>query len=173
MIRKHGQPRLSLFIPTKDCPVPETSLTGVRKTVVQRPGRAQVITDNYRTEARPRRALMERWLGETQFELRPEASQPARPEQTSTASRSPGTFGTTSTTSRSPGTFGTTSTTARSPSTFGTAGTAARSPKHVRNNKHRSEKSRHVRNNKHHSEKSVHVWNNKPHCRVTGWQAVI
>ncbi|CAE7194809.1 GIP [Symbiodinium natans] len=70
VIRKHLVPRLSLFTPdrTKDCPVPDVGLSGRRRTVLQRPGGANIVLDNYKTEERPRRSLMERWCGETQFE---------------------------------------------------------------------------------------------------------
>ena len=72
VIRKHRIPRLSMFTTdrTKDCPLPEEELSGKRRTIIQRPGGAQIIEDHFREEARPRRALMERWTGETQFERR-------------------------------------------------------------------------------------------------------
>ena len=83
VIRKHVAPRLTLFTPdrTKDCPLPEQELTGKRRTIIQRPGGAQSILDDYKTADRPRRSLMDRWAGETQFERTRQVLPPAPPEQ--------------------------------------------------------------------------------------------
>ena len=75
LVRLHGTPRLTLFTPDKvqECPVRESQLTGKRKTIAQLPGGPQVIEDNYKEELKPNRGLLERWWGETHFELKPKA----------------------------------------------------------------------------------------------------
>ena len=74
LVRLHGTPRLTLFTPDKvqECPVPSDSFTGKRRTFVQSPGssRQQVIEDDFQSETKPNRGLLERWTGETHFELK-------------------------------------------------------------------------------------------------------
>ncbi|CAE7836823.1 GIP [Symbiodinium sp. CCMP2592] len=74
LIRKHRVPRLTLFTPVriKDLPVLEDHLSGRRRTVLQSPGGGNVIEDNYKTDPKPARSMMDRWRGETQFEILPE-----------------------------------------------------------------------------------------------------
>ena len=66
----------------KELPVPEEQLTGKRRTIIRGAHGIQTINDNFKEDPRPSRALMERWHGETQFELvglSDEASEPAVP----------------------------------------------------------------------------------------------
>ncbi|OLQ07002.1 putative ribosome biogenesis protein RLP24 [Symbiodinium microadriaticum] len=82
LVRIHNVMRLSLFSPSRvtSLPVSEDQLTGNRRTIIKGPNGPRMIVDNFRTDPRPSRALMERWHGETQFELKPpegEGSVPA------------------------------------------------------------------------------------------------
>ena len=95
LVRIHGTPRLTLFTPDKvqECPVRESSFTGKRRTFVQATGgtKQQLIEDDYRSEGKPNRGLLERWTGETHFELKGEPSQssaPSEPVRASTAEAS-------------------------------------------------------------------------------------
>ena len=74
LVRKHRAMRLTLFTPArmKDTPVLEEHLSGQRRTVMQQPGGAHVINDDYKLAEKPTRSMMERWRGETQFEILPE-----------------------------------------------------------------------------------------------------
>ena len=76
LVRIHGTPRLTLFTPDKvqECPVRESSFTGKRRTFVQATGgtKQQLIEDDYKSEGKPNRGLLERWTGETHFELKGE-----------------------------------------------------------------------------------------------------
>ena len=91
LVRLHGTPRITLFTPDRvqECPVRESQLTGKRKTIAQLPGGTQVIEDNYKEELKPNRGLLERWYGETHFELKPktkgreEQAGPAKQAKTS------------------------------------------------------------------------------------------
>ena len=72
LVRVHGTPRLTLFTPdkTQECPKAEWELTGKRRTIIQIGSNRQVIEDNYKVDDRPNRGLLERWTGETHFELK-------------------------------------------------------------------------------------------------------
>ncbi|CAE7817945.1 RE1 [Symbiodinium sp. CCMP2592] len=74
LVRRHHVARLTLFVPqrTKDSPVEVDHLTGKRRTIIQVPGGGQTIEDDFTAEQRPGRALMERWTGETQFQIKPQ-----------------------------------------------------------------------------------------------------
>ncbi|CAE7503185.1 GIP, partial [Symbiodinium microadriaticum] len=85
LVRIHGTPRLTLFTPDKvqECPVRESSFTGKRRTFVQATGgtKQQLIEDDYKSEGKPNRGLLERWTGETHFELKGEPSQSSAPSE--------------------------------------------------------------------------------------------
>ena len=73
LIRVHQVPRLALFSPMRmgTCPVPETQLTGLRRTYVQPviPKSKQVLVeDDFKESEEPHRHLTERWTGEMWFE---------------------------------------------------------------------------------------------------------
>ena len=72
LIRVHQVPRLALFSPMRmgTCPVPETQLTGLRRTYVQPviPKSKQVLVeDDFKESEEPHRQLTERWTGEMWF----------------------------------------------------------------------------------------------------------
>ena len=84
LVRVHNVMRLSLFSPLKmkDLPVPEDQLTGQRRTIIRGPEGLRTIVDDFRKDPRPSRALMERWRGETQLELKvPGDGEPALQER--------------------------------------------------------------------------------------------
>ena len=74
LVRVHNTTRLTLFTLDKvqECPVKDSDFTGRRRTFVKDSGsvKQQTIEDEYCSEAKPNRGLLERWTGETHFELK-------------------------------------------------------------------------------------------------------
>ena len=89
----HGTPRLTLFTPDKvqECPVKDSELTGRRRTFVQTTGSISKrgIEDDFRSDPKPNRGLLERWSGETHFELKSGSGAAETSEQPEAATEAP------------------------------------------------------------------------------------
>ena len=73
-VRFHAQPRLKLYLPGPSG-MPEgiqyEQLTGRRRTLASfaDPVGLEIVSDDWKTSARPTRQLDRRWTGRTEFEI--------------------------------------------------------------------------------------------------------